>query len=90
MVIAPIRWSGEAFVNFAAKNPQTCLTDETNASPDHLIKDYGMGQAPDHKPYLTTLLKTPSATLYLTELGFAKCYPNSVNQKRRTSHVRTD
>ena len=26
MVIAPIRWSGEAFVNFAAKNPHTCLT----------------------------------------------------------------
>ena len=43
MVIAPIRWSGEAFVNFAAKNPQTCLADETNPSPDHLIKDYGMG-----------------------------------------------
>ena len=43
MVIAPIGWSGEAFVNFAPKNQQTCLTDETNASPHHLIKDYGMG-----------------------------------------------
>ena len=33
MVIAPIRWSGEALAHFAAKNPHTCLTDETNASP---------------------------------------------------------
>ena len=29
MVIAPIRWSGEAFVNFAAKTHETSKTSET-------------------------------------------------------------
>ena len=43
MVIAPVGWSGEALAHVAAKNPHNCLTDETNASPDHLIKDYGIG-----------------------------------------------
>ena len=51
MVIAPVRWSGEALAHFAAKNPHTCLTDETNAFPHHLIKDYSMDQAPNNFLY---------------------------------------
>ena len=46
MLKSVIGWSGEVFVHFAAKNPHTCPTDETNAFLDHPIKDYGMDGQP--------------------------------------------
>ena len=46
MLKSVIGCSGEVFVHFAAKNPHTCPTEETNAYPDHPIKDYGMDVQP--------------------------------------------
>ena len=43
MVIAPIRWSGESFVNFAAKNPGTGLTAGELGQKSHLTGAITMG-----------------------------------------------
>ena len=59
MVIAPIRWSGEVFVHFAAKTRHTCLTVRSVLSVLWLdsvwVFKSSQGQSLHHDLYLDSI-----------------------------------